>query len=85
MILEDSKYEEVRASVELNEFPILTEKRETRSIPLEGSGYNHDGSGYGGIEDTELSNNSENLQSMSHEDRMNDDKFINDDEGNPNF
>ena len=52
---------------------------------MEGSGYNHDGSGYGGIEDTELNSKGENLQSMSREDGMNDDEFINDDEGNPNF
>ena len=84
-ILEDSIYEEVRTSVELNEFTILTEMSETRNRPVEGSGYNHDGSGYGGIEDTELKNNSENLQSMPREDGVNDDDFINDDEGKPDF
>ena len=58
---------------------------ETSKRPVEGSGYNHDGSGYGGIDDAELDNSSENLQSMSREDGVIDDEFINDDEGNPNF
>ena len=74
-------YEEVRTTAELNEFTIMMGKSETRNRPVEGSGNNHDGSGYGGLEDAELNNDGGNLQNLSREEGVNDDEFINDDEG----
>ena len=80
-ILEGSRYEEVRSSDELNEFTIKMRITDTKNGLVEGSGSNHDGSGYGSIEDAELNNDSGHLQNLSHEEAMNDDEFINDDEG----